>query len=98
MTNPINPGKPVSIEKEKISGLKFPISDVLISKDEIKMRTANLERAMKLGNMEHNKMKIVFEDSDGMKQVETTVWGVTDKRIILKQGVVIPIHRIHDIK
>ena len=98
MTNPTNSSKPVSIEKEKISGLKFPINDVLVTKDEIKMRTANLERAMKLGNIEHSKMKIVFEDSDGMKQVETTIWGVTDKRVILKQGVLIPINRIHEIK
>ncbi len=87
-----------SIEKENISGLKFPDHEVLNSKDEIKIRTANLERALKLGNLEHNKIKIIFEDSEGMKQVETTVWGVTDKRVILKQGTVIPIHRIHDVK
>jgi hypothetical protein len=86
------------IEKEQISGLKFPDSEVLATKDQVKSRSVNLERALKLGNLEHNKIKIVFEDSEGMKQVETTVWGVTDKRVILKQGVVIPIHRIHDVK
>jgi hypothetical protein len=86
------------IEKEKITGLKFPEVDVLENRDEIKSRTVNLERALKLGNLEHNKIKIVFEDTEGVKQVETTVWGVTDKRVILKKGVVIPIHRIHDVK
>lgn len=89
---------PTLIEKENIRGLKFPENDVLLSKDEIKIRNADLERAMKLGNLEHNKIKIVFEDSEGVKQVETTVWGVTDKRVILKQGILIPIHRIHEIK
>ncbi len=68
------------------------------SKDDIKMRLADLERALKLGNLEHNKIKIVFEDTDGVKQVETTVWGVTDKRVILKQGIMIPIHRIYEIR
>jgi hypothetical protein len=29
--------------------------------------------------------------------VETTIWGVTDNRVILKQGVVIPVNRIHKI-
>lgn len=96
MTN-TESSKPVSIEKENISGLKFPDSEVLKTKDEIKNRFANLERALKLGNLEHNKIKIVFEDSEGLKQVNTTVWGVTDKRVILKQGVVIPIHRILDV-
>lgn len=85
------------IEKEKITGLRFPEDEVLKHQDKIKMRTLNLERALKLGNLEHNKIKIIFEDSTGLKQVETTVWGVTDKRVILKQGIVIPIHRIHEV-
>lgn len=96
MTNATKP-TPVLIEKENISGLKFPDTDVLSSKEEIQMRFSNLERALKLGNLEHNKIKIIFEDAEGIKQVNTTVWGVTDKRVILKQGVVIPIHRIHEV-
>lgn len=80
-----------------ISELKFPENEVLTTADAIKIRTAGLERAMKLGNLEHNKIKIIFEDSEGIKQVETTVWGVTDKRVILKQGVVIPINRVHEV-
>lgn len=98
MTNATNINKPLSIEKENIRDLKFPDNEVLSSKDAIKIRQADLDRALKLGNLEHNKIKIVFEDSEGLKQVETTVWGVTDKRVILKQGVLIPIHRIHEIK
>lgn len=101
MTNATSTSAPamaVAIEKEQISGFKFPDTDVLIDKESMKIRSLNLERALKLGNLEHNKIKIVFEDSEGIKQVETTVWGVTDKRVILKQGVVIPIHRILDVK
>jgi uncharacterized protein (UPF0248 family) len=98
MSNEININAPVIIEKENIRGLKFPDNDVLSSKDAIKIRAAELERAMKLGNIEHNKIKIIFEDSEGIKQVETTVWGVTDKRVILKQGILIPIHRVHEIR
>ncbi|MGZ4033744.1 MAG: hypothetical protein ACXVPU_05145 [Bacteroidia bacterium] len=97
MSNAIQ-SQPVSIDKENISGLKFPDADVLKTNDAIKMRVSHLERALKLGNLEHNKIKIVFEDNEGLKQVDTTVWGVTDKRVILKQGVVIPIHRIHEVK
>ena len=39
------------VEKEAISGLHFPDEEVLLSKDEIKVRASNLERAMKLGNI-----------------------------------------------
>jgi hypothetical protein len=89
---------PVTVQKEMITGFRFPEKDVLSSKDDMKIRLADLERALKLGNLEHNKIKIIFEDTEGVKQVETTVWGVTDKRVILKQGIMIPIHRIYEIR
>ncbi|MGZ3901088.1 MAG: hypothetical protein ACXVNM_10040 [Bacteroidia bacterium] len=86
------------IDKENIENLKFPSGEVLGDADKIKERKADLERALALGNLEHTKIKIFFEDERSRKVVETTVWGVTDKRVILKQGVVIPIHRVHSIK
>lgn len=86
------------IEKEKIENLKFPVSEVLADAAKINERQADLERALSLGNLEHSKIKIYFEDDISCKVVETTVWGVTDKRVILKQGVVIPINRIHSVR
>ncbi|HLF51791.1 hypothetical protein [Flavobacterium sp.] len=83
------------IEKEVIETLHFPKTDVLEDKDEIQQRNSELERALSLGNLEHSKIKIFFEDNESKKVVETTVWGVTDKRVILKQGVGIPINRIY---
>ncbi|HRG00498.1 MAG: hypothetical protein U0W65_10370 [Bacteroidia bacterium] len=86
-----------TIAKEKIETLKFPNDEVLKDKDLIKEREMELNRALALGNLEHTKIKIYFEDDQSRKLVETTVWGVTDKRVILKQGVVIPINRVHKI-
>lgn len=86
------------VEKEKIEMMRFPSIEVLESTDLKQERLSNLNKALTLGNLEHNKIKILFEDEIGKKIVETTVWGVTDKRIILKQGVVIPIHRVHAVK
>lgn len=86
-----------TIEKEKIESLKFPNNEVLTDKELIKEREAELNRALALGNLEHSKIKIYFEDDISCKLVETTVWGVTDKRVILKQGTVIPINRVHKI-
>lgn len=89
---------PIIVSKENIANLTFPNSEVLKSKDDITSRMLDLERATTLGNVEHTKIKIIFEDSEGLKQVETTIWATTDKRIILKGGVVIPIIRIHEVK
>ena len=83
------------IEKEIIRTLHFPDIDVLEAKEEMRQRDSDLERAMSLGNLEHGKTRIYFEDDTSKKVVETTIWGVTDKRVILKQGVVIPINRIY---
>ncbi|MDP3680130.1 MAG: hypothetical protein Q8R22_04785 [Flavobacterium sp.] len=83
------------IDKEDIALLKFPTTDVLDDVDEIKTRISDINRALSLGNLEHSKIKIFFEDSESKKIVDTTVWGVTDKNVMLKQGVMIPIHRIY---
>lgn len=88
----------INIEKETIENLGFPSTEVLQDTTKMQERSADLERALSLGNLEHSKIKIYFEDNEGCKMVETTVWGVTDKRVILKQGVGIPINRIHAVK
>lgn len=85
------------IDKELISTLNFPKEEVLEHKEEIAKRKSDLERALSLGNLEHVKIKIYFEDDNSKKMVETTIWGVTDERVILKQGAVIPIKRIYKI-
>lgn len=83
------------IEKEDITSLKFPATDVLDDDSEIKTRISEINRALSLGNLEHSKIKIFFEDNESKKIVNTTVWAVTDKNVVLKQGVVIPINRIY---
>jgi len=83
-----------TIEKEKIDSLKFPNSDVLQDNFAIHQRKTDLHRALSLGNLEHSKTRIFFEDNQSKKMVETTVWAVTDKSVILKRGVGIPINRI----
>jgi len=84
-----------TIEKESIRSLKFPSADVLDSREDISQRHSDLNRALALGNLEHGKTRIFFEDSESKKVVETTVWGVTDDVVILKKGVGIPINRIY---
>jgi hypothetical protein len=85
------------VEKESLKNMIFPREEVLKSLDMARERRAMLERATVLSNLYHNKVKIVFEDREGSKMVDTTIWATTDSAIMLKGGVVIPIHRIHSI-
>jgi uncharacterized protein (UPF0248 family) len=89
---------PINVSKESIAHSQFPAEEVLTDPNERAALKADLEKAEKLVNLERTKIKIIFEDSEAVKSVETTVWATTDKRIILKSGLVIPIHRIHQVK
>lgn len=85
------------VQKETLKASVFPREEVLKSRESAEERKNMLERATILSNLYHNKVKIVFEDSDGSKMVDTTIWATTDQAIMLKGGIVIPIHRIHSI-
>lgn len=88
----------VEIEKEDIVHCHFPQEEVLISSEQKIARTDALKKGETLGNLEHLKIKIIFEDDQAIKKVVTTIWAVGDTSIVLKKGVVIPIHRIHEIR
>ncbi len=85
------------IEKESVAELQFPDVDVLSDPAAIHERDFELRRALALGNLERSKARIYFQDEKSGYVIETTVWGITDKRVILKQGNVIPIKRIHKV-
>ncbi|KAA1246162.1 hypothetical protein F0000_08960 [Aquimarina sp. RZ0] len=87
-----------TIEKEQIKFLTFPKQDVLSKRKDQIDRILELQRALSLGNLERQKVRIVFVDSAGIKKVETTIWGITDKEVILKQATIIPLERIISIR
>ncbi len=87
----------INIEKEQVRELRFPAGEVLHNEEERHRRQSELDRALVLGNVDHNKVRIIFSDSEGLKEVQTTIWAVTDERIILKSGMVIPIRRIVEV-
>ncbi|HLG02270.1 MAG TPA: hypothetical protein VI731_01665 [Bacteroidia bacterium] len=93
----VSTNRALLIPKEVVAELHFPSKEVLSSPEEIKNRDSELNRALVLGNVDHNKVRILFIDSEGPKMVETTIWAVTEQRIILKSGMAIPINRITEI-
>lgn len=85
------------LEKEQVPALKFPSTEVLTDEAAKKERIQTLLVGLTLGNGQRRKVKIIFEDNEGLKQVETTIWAVTEKNVILKKGVCVPIHRVHKV-
>lgn len=86
--------KPLLVEKEIIPQLKFD-KNLKINQQIDLME--NLLEATKLGNLHHGKVAIIFEDEEGVKQVETTIWATGLKYICLKGGMWLPISSIHRI-
>ncbi|MES2800145.1 MAG: hypothetical protein V4638_09010 [Bacteroidota bacterium] len=86
--------KPILIDKEVISGLHFKDAAKIKQHPEL---LKQIENATTLGNAFHGKVSIVFQDDEGLKRVETTIWAAGTKFISLKGGVWIPINRIVEI-
>ncbi|QXP72372.1 hypothetical protein RRF68_05295 [Tenacibaculum sp. HL-MS23] len=82
------------IEKEQIKFLNFSKAEVLGKKNDQLNRFIDLKRALALGNLEKGKVRITFVDDTGLKMVETTIWGLTEKSVILKKSTIIPLQRI----
>ncbi len=86
---------PQLIEKGIIPTLLFR-KPILLEQQEGLME--KLMEATKLGNIHHGKIAIIFQDDEGLKRVETTVWATGLKYICLKGGVWLPISRIKEIQ
>jgi hypothetical protein len=87
----------MTIEKELLDAINFPQREVLLEEKQISLREYNAKRAIRLGNLFKDKVKVIFEDTEGMKMIQTTVWGMTERYLIFKRGMVIPLNRIHEI-
>ncbi|MDC3337289.1 hypothetical protein OAW23_05425 [Flavobacteriales bacterium] len=86
------------IEKEDISSLNFPSYSLNKTPEEKRELKRKLRNAQILGNIHHNKIRIIFQDETDTREVRTTVWAAGEKHIVLKGGVIIPIRRVVDIR
>lgn len=88
-----------TIAKEQIPGVvSLNPTDVLSNEPDKKHRNRMLYLAMILGNGYKSKVKITFESIDGPRKVETTVWATTEKNVMLKGGVTLPVHSIYSVE
>ncbi len=87
----------LSIDKELIPACSFASERNNLTIDQRKNNDKKLYRAMLLGNGYHNKVKIFFATTEGQRQVETTVWAYTERYVILKGGVFIPVESVIDV-
>ena len=85
------------VAKEEIAKMVFPKDEILQDEMAISERNILVQKAAALGNLEKHKVKIYFQDSEGLKKVITTIWALGEKNVIFKSGMSIPINRIENI-
>ena len=86
------------IEKETLKNYNFTNEEIHTDIKRIKRRSANIQKAVKLGNLFKNKVKIFFRtEGHDLYFVETTIWGSGKDYIELKGGITIPIVAIEKV-
>lgn len=71
---------------------KFAIHEVLIDKNSKTERELQLKRAVLLHYLEHQTTKISFKDDhEEIFEVECSIIAVTDRHVLLKSGLFLPI-------
>lgn len=85
------------IEKEQIRSLVYPSQVAEKTGDLKKELFEKCRKAMALGNLHKVKCTILFRDSEGMKKVYTTIWGIFEEHIVLKGGVNLNLRYVEDI-
>jgi len=83
------------IEKEIIPSLSFTDASEVEQHPEL---SRQIQKALLLGNTHKLKVKIIFQDDEGVKKVDTTLWASGSKFVCLKGGVWIPMNRLIEIE
>jgi hypothetical protein len=61
------------------------------------MKDQKLYMAMLMGNNYYNNVRIIFNTEEGESEIVSRIWARTDKFIVLRGGVFIPINSVIDI-
>ena len=88
---------PERIAREIIPNLRCINSEVLDCPEAYMQRKLSLQRAAQLSHTFYTKARIVFVTEEGTKEVITTIWAATEKNIILKGGISIPVCCIKEV-
>ena len=85
------------IDQEGLFDIIFKSIEMMFTQERLKSRDQKLYMAMLIGNHYQNNVRILFNTEDGETEIESRIWARTDKYIVLKGGMFIPINAVIDI-
>ena len=87
----------MKIEQTELLKVVFKKEDTMYIQEEIKSRDQKLYMAKLMGNNHYDNVRIVFNTEDGELEIVSRIWARTDKYVVLKGGMFIPIGAVIDI-
>ena len=82
------------ISKEDLRDVSFRNSPNGFTLDELRDQRRKLQLSILLSNQADALVKIVFNTIDGYKEVRASVWGATERYILLTGGSFIPVEAV----
>jgi hypothetical protein len=86
------------IKKEEILNLHPAEKDVLVKKEMQAHRKACLTEALQNASKYYKKATVLVQTDEGIKQITATIWAMTEKYIVFKGGITVPICSILDVQ
>ena len=85
------------IEQTELLKVIFKNEDTMYIQEQVKSRDQKLYMAMLMGNNYYDNVRIQFNTEDGEREIVSRIWARTDKFVVLKGGMFIPIGAVIDI-
>jgi hypothetical protein len=86
------------INKTQLKQCNFIKSPLCLNENEQRHSNRDLHLNMLLSNKGKSKVRIVFNTADGYREISTSVWGKTEKLILLNEGSAIPVESVSSIR
>jgi len=90
-------GAALKIDRNDLLKVVFKNENTMYLQESIKSRDQKLYMAMLMGNNYYDNVRILFNTEDGVREVISRIWARTDKFVVLKGGMFIPIGALVDI-
>lgn len=87
------------IDKSQVYGIKYLKHDVLESPQDKEARKSALHKALTLGNLHKQHVRIRFKNANNqMLETKATIWALTENYVVLKSHMMIPIQSIMNVR
>jgi hypothetical protein len=90
-------GAALKIEQQDLLKVIFKNEKTMHIQEQLKSKDQKVYMAMLMGNHYHDNVRILFDTEDGEREIVSRIWARTDKFVVLKGGMFIPLGAVIDI-